>query len=145
MMMQEMFLHMPESILCVGIVKLVFKFFIGNRGRTDVLENRNIVKELQVGMNIAFNNETDGTLKIAEVKCISPNPNINSFIECCLMKQERAPHKPKWIRTFSKTEKMHTVKYIDILLYDFQLTRNGALKKKTREYLTLNNNTIKTT
>lgn len=98
-----------------------------------MLENCNVVKELQAGMKIAFNS-TDGLLQIAEVGTIPPNPNINSVINCILFKQERAPHKPKWLRSFSKTEKFNSVRYSDIILYDFELTKNGALKKKSRDY-----------
>jgi hypothetical protein len=52
--------------------------------------------------------------------------------------QERAAHKPKWARFFkisTKKDAVGAVKISDILLYGFELTAKGALKKKSREYL----------
>ena len=51
--------------------------------------------------------------------------------------QDQAKHKPKWLRPFKNSSKdsFGTIRYSDILLYDFQLTNSGCLKKKSREYL----------
>lgn len=65
------------------------------------------------------------------------NPSIESPIMVHWMEQ-KAQHKSKWLRFIhpsAKRDAMRTVTYRDILLYDFKLTRKGALKKKSREYL----------
>ena len=104
-----------------------------------MLENRNVTQELKNGMIVAF--EEDRGVCIAEVSCIPPNPCLDSMISINLFRQERAPHKPKWCRCFHRLGKICSIKYSDIVLYDFQLTKNGALKKKTRDYL-INNDKI---
>ena len=52
-----------------------------------------------------------------------------------LMVQERAPHKPKWLRSFKQTEKSDNFSFRDIVLYDFQLTKSGCFEKRSRDYL----------
>ena len=73
--------------------------------------------------------------QIGTVQAIPPNPDTTSNITIELMQQERAPHKPKWLRFFKMTSAIRTVSFKQIILYDFQLTKCGALKKKSREYL----------
>ena len=114
---------------------LSFQIYIGT-SRTTVTKNRDVVKELKVGMLVA----TIGTTiaRIGTIKAIPPNPCYESQLTIHWMEQERAPHKPKWLRFFSpstKKDSVSTVTFEDILLYDFQLTNKGALKKKSREYL----------
>ena len=44
--------------------------------------------------------------------------------------------KPKWLRFFRESKQpIGTISYNDIVLYDFELTAHGALKKKSRDYL----------
>ena len=52
-----------------------------------------------------------------------------------LMVQERAPHKPKWLRSFRKTEKITKFSFHKIVLYDFKLTKRGCFNKRSRDYL----------
>ena len=78
--------------------------------------------------------------QIGTVQAIPPNPDATSNITIELMQQERAPHKLKWLRFFKMTSAIRTVSFKQIILYDFQLpnfqlTKCGALKKKSREYL----------
>ena len=76
--------------------------------------------------------------RVGRIEAISPNPNCNSEVTILFMEQERAPHKPKWARYFklsSRKDAVGIIRFSDIILYDFQLTQRGALKKKAREYL----------
>ena len=73
--------------------------------------------------------------QIGTVQAIPPNPEATSNITIELMQQERAPHKPKWLRFFKMTSVIRTISFKQIILYDFELTKCGALKKKSREYL----------
>ena len=101
-----------------------------------MVQNRDVVKELCIGMLVATSGATFPN--IGTVKAIPPNPCMDSTIHVHWMEQERAPHKPKWIRYFkpsTKRDAVGTVTINEILLYDFQLTKNGALKKKCRDYL----------
>ena len=68
---------------------------------------------------------------------IPPNVSFNSFITVQWMVQERAAHKAKWQRGFKVPAKKvrEEMKLNRILLYGFQLTSNGCLKKKSRDYL----------
>ena len=46
---------------------------------------------------------------------------------------ERASHKPKWLRFFIPGKTITSIRFSDILLYDFKLTPRGALRKKSRK------------
>ena len=102
--------------------------------RTTVVQNRDVVKELQKGMLVATDMGEDFP-QIGTVQAIPPNPDATSEIAIELMQQERAPHKPKWLRFFKPSSVIRTVAFRQIILYDFELTKCGALKKKSREYL----------
>ena len=104
--------------------------------RTTVVQNRDVVKELQKGMVVATDMGEDFPL-IGTVQAIPPNPDATSEIAIELMQQERPPHKPKWLRFFKPSSVIRTVAFINkqIILYDFELTKCGTLKKKSREYL----------
>lgn len=104
------------------------------RGTTSVVENRDILKELKVGMLVAYNGKSS-IPSVAEVTQIPPNPSLESSINAVTFEQERAPHKPKWQRYFNKTDKTCDILLKDIVLYDFKLTKNGAFQKTTRTYL----------
>ena len=129
------FRDLSYKLLMIIILCSFTQIYIGNRGTTDVVENCNVVKDLKIGMMLAFRSMTNQVPDIGKVCCIASNPNINSQIEVKLFKQERAPHKPKWLRYFFPTDKKCTLLFSDVLLYDFELTRKGSLKKKTREFL----------
>ena len=104
------------------------QIYIGN-SRKSVVKNRDVTKELAIGMLVA----TPGFDKIP---CIGRVSSISSnVVTINLLSQERAPHKPKWSRAFKDSQKSTAISYSDILLYDFELTNRGCLKKKTREYL----------
>ena len=101
-----------------------------------MLQNQDISKQLKVDMLIAT---TGGDLpKIGKVQAIPSDPKLHSIISVHWMVQERAPHKPKWQRYFrpkSGATALGNVAIQDIILYGFDLTKNGALKKQSREYL----------
>ena len=104
--------------------------------RATVLQNRDVVKELQVGMLVAVSGQVFP--KIGKVVHIPPNPGQDADITTHWLVQERAAHKPKWARFFkisTKKDAVGAIKISDILLYGFELTAKGALKKKSREYL----------
>ena len=102
---------------------------------TAVLSNRNILNELHVGMLVALTTQHEGLPSIGEVTGVPDNPCTNSNIQLHYYIQERAPHKPKWLRFFRKSERWTgTACYHDVLLYDFTLTKMGALRKSTRKH-----------
>ena len=76
--------------------------------------------------------------KVGTVQIIPPNPSLETQIEVHWMIQERATHKPKWLRNFKPATSKYAIgsAYIkDIILFGFDLTNKGCLKKKSREYL----------
>jgi predicted RNA-binding protein with PUA-like domain len=99
-----------------------------------VLKNRDILKELKSGMLLAYKCDNSEIPNIAQVVNIPPNPTMDSAVGVVLYKQEKAPHKPRWLRFFTVSDKTATVSMCEILLYDFQLTNKGALRKKTRDF-----------
>jgi hypothetical protein len=98
------------------------------------LENRDILKELKVGMLVALQSKAE-IPKIGEVSHIPPNPTPKSKIAIILYEQERSTHKPKWLRNFKATSRNCDVNLSDIILYDFKLTNKGAIRKSTREFI----------
>lgn len=89
-------------------------------------------------MLVALNQSTQqlNIPEIAEVTSVPVKPSMLSLIHIHYFKQERASHKPRWCRYFHKTVHSYgTATYKDILLYDFTLTKMGALRKSTRECL----------
>lgn len=97
------------------------------------MQNRDVTKELQVGMLVATQGAT--FVRVDIVQAILPDPCTDSDLTVHWMEQERALHKPKWLRYFkpvpiTKKDAVGTVTFADILLYDFKLTNNSALRKK---------------
>ena len=68
--------------------------------------------------------------QVGTVLEIPPNATMDTSIGVQWMKQEKAAHKPKWSRFFQPSTSVGTITFHHILLYDFQLTNKGALKKK---------------
>ena len=124
------------GIFLHDIVQL--QLYIGP-SRSTVVQNRDVVKELDTGMLVATAGP-DNFPRVGRVECIPPNPVQDTEITIQWMTQERAPRKPKWQRyfKFSPQRVMGSIKIQDITLYGFELTRNGCLRKKTREYLQRN-------
>lgn len=78
----------------------------------------------------------EGTLpKLGRVVSLPSERSLHSLVEVQWLVQEKAPHKPRWMRYFKETDKIGSLPLSDVVLYDFELTKNGALKKKSREYL----------
>ena len=105
--------HVNGTYTSIGFINDVA---IGT-SRTTVTKNRDVVKELKVGMLVA----TIGTTiaRIGTIKAIPPNPCYESQLTIHWMEQERAPHKPKWLRFFSpstKKDSVSTITFKDILL-----------------------------
>lgn len=74
---------------------------------------------------------------IGEVTAIEPNPTLESkFSYITYQQDKKSVHKPKWLRYFSKTTSTNDAKLRDIILYDFHLTKMGAIRKATREFFT---------
>ena len=103
--------------------------------RKTVIQNRDIIKELKVGMLIAIA-ESD-IARVGKVLAIPSNISLDSNITIQWMVQERAPHKPKGQRIFKFGAKdvFGETELKNVLLFDFELTNNGCLKKKSRDYL----------
>ncbi len=100
-----------------------------------MLKNRSILKELQVGMLVAVPGK--GVIPtIGEAVAIPPNPTMDSHFTLTLWTMEKkAVHKPRWLRTYSKSSQQTALLITDVLLYDFTLTNKGMLRKTTRDYL----------
>ena len=82
-----------------------FQIYIGNRrGKTAVLKNRDILKDLRLGMLVALESKEEIPY-IGEVTLIPPNPALESEVKLLLYQQEKASHKPKWLRNFYRTKK----------------------------------------
>ena len=80
----------------------------------------------------------DGFPRVGTVVAVSPNPCQTSEVQIHWMIQEKATHKPKWLRYFKPSQRKDAygrIKIEDIVLYGFDLTEKGALKKKSRDYL----------
>ena len=115
------------------------QIYIGT-SRSTVVQNQDIVKQLRIGMLIAIKS-IECFPKIGKVVALPPNLSLTSDISVHWMIQEQAPHKPKWVRFFKPSKKRNaegTTPINDVVLYGFELTANGALRKKTREYLRAN-------
>lgn len=124
--MWETFLH--NSTFVVVIIQI----YIGT-SRNSVHLNQDITKELRPGMLVAVQ---EGSFpKIGRVVSILANPSLESSVIVKWLSQERAPHKPKWLRYFKETNEEGAITVSTIVIYDFDLTRMGAMKKKSREYL----------
>ena len=102
--------------------------------RKTVIQNRDIIKELKIGMLIAIA-ESD-IARVGKVLASPSNISLDSNnITIQWMVQERAPHKPKWQRIFKFGAKdvFGETELKDVLLFDFELTNRGCLKKKSRD------------
>ena len=99
-----------------------------------VLQNMDILRELRRGMLVAVQGKSEVPV-IGEVLSIPPNPDLHSKILIVLYDQERAVHKSKWLRNFTKSVKEREISIEDIVLYDFSLTSRGTIRKSTREYI----------
>ena len=118
---------------------LLCQIYIGNlRGKTAIRHNTDIEKELKAGSIVAVNHpQWIGEVpQIAVVESVLTQSSTLT-ITISWMDQERAPHKPRWLRTWHKSSKFPqtTIDVSNVLLYDIILTNKGALKKVTREYL----------
>ena len=75
-------------------------------------------------------------LFIAKVTSVPDQPTLQSSVEVQWYCQERAPHKPRWLRYFHPSKKPSgQLQISNIILYDFKLTNKRGLQKKTRDYL----------
>jgi len=83
-----------------------------------VVHNRDVMKELQVGMLVAVQGST--FVQVGTVQAIPAHPNSDSKVTVHWMEQERAPHKPKWLRYFKpspitkKKDAIGTVSFANI-------------------------------
>ena len=100
--------------------------------RKTVVQNRDIIKELKVGMLIAI--ADSDIARVGKVLAIPSNISLDSNITIQWMVQERAPHKPKWQRIFKFGAKdvFGETELKNVL---FELPNKGCLKKKSRDYL----------
>ena len=73
--------------------------------------------------------------RVGRVTTVPSDPTLQFFIQVEWYKQERATHKPQWLRCFSPSAVLGELQIDEIVLYDFELTKKGAFKKKTRDYL----------
>ena len=105
----------------------LLQIYIGPSRKT-VVQNRDLRKELQPGMLVA----TAGLEELPLIGTVLSIDPAKSSIKVQWMVQE---NKPKWARAFKKHSSSGIITFNEILLYDFQLTQNGCIKKKSRDYL----------
>lgn len=75
---------------------------------------------------------------VGTVQAIPSNATLETKITVHWMTQEKASHKPKWLRNFKPSHSKNAIGQIlikDIVLFGFELTKKGCLKKKSRDYL----------
>ncbi len=72
---------------------------------------------------------------MGKVLALPSQLSMDSEVTVHWMEQENAVHKPRWLRYFKKKNAVSSIVLKEVVLYDFELTKNGALKKKSREYL----------
>ena len=124
-----------------NIYFFIQQLYVGpRRGKTSVLHNRDVVKELVAGSIVALNHHRRrGTVpQLAKVTGIPPNPTDQSQFQILWLEPESASHKGRWLRFYYESKKKtgnSTASYSEVILYDIELTKKGALKKQTREYL----------
>lgn len=103
-----------------------------------VHRNRDVLKDLEVGMLVAAEAQQGHFPRIGRVLSIPPEPTMDTPLSIDWMVQENAAHKPKWLRFWRESPKkdaQSSILFSEIVLYDFQLTKCGALNKKSRDYL----------
>ena len=111
---------------------VLLQIYIGS-SRATVHQNQDVLKELEVGMMVAM--KVDNFPKLGRVTGVPTNATLQSTIDVIWYRQQKASHKPRWLRFFKPSEVSGKLKIGEIVLYDFTLTNKGALKKKSREYL----------
>ena len=77
----------------------------------------------------------DSFPRVGKVTSIPATPSLQASIGVQWYHQQRASHKPRWLRFFMPTPDVGNIKIEEIILYNFDLTKKGALKKKSRDYL----------
>lgn len=124
-----LYLNLTSKIICY-----VFQIFIGSSRQT-VIQNQDVEKDVRIGMMVAVETEGCSFPDVGRITAIKPAPGVDTPVEVQWFYQERATHKPRWLRFFLPGMTKTWIRYSDILLYDFELTKKGSLKKKSREYL----------
>ena len=107
------------------------QIYIGSlRGKTAIVHNREIGKELKSGSIVAVNHPSwVGTIpQIAQVVSVPSEPSLDTQVEIQWFEEERAPHKPRRRRCYTQSTK-YANSYVtlrNILLYDIELNRTGV-------------------
>ena len=93
---------------------ILLQIYIGP-SRATVLQNRDVVKELQVGMLVAVSGQVFP--KIGKVVHIPPNPGQDADITTHWLVQERAAHKPKWARFLKFQQKRMQWELLKLVIF----------------------------
>ena len=134
--MSALFLVYVNLTECNHLKIVSMQIYIGSlRGKTAIVHNREIGKELKSGSIVAVNHPSwVGTIpQIAQVVSVPYEPSLDTQVEIQWFDEERAPHKPRRRRRYMQSTKYGN-SYItlrNILLYDIELNRTGTLKKVT--------------
>ena len=72
--------------------------------------------------------------RIGKVTAIPAGATLQTSIDVLWYELEKAATKPRWRRYFRPSNSQGKLSIDQIVLYDFSLTKNGALKK-SRDYL----------
>lgn len=105
-----------------------------------MIHNRDVVKELEEGSIIAVNHpDKSGIMpQLATVIKLPTEKNLEGVVKIHWLEVKPGQKTARWFRFFEpshKKDSMSFIQYKNILLYDIVLTKNGALRKESREYL----------
>ena len=76
--------------------------------------------------------------QLATVIQLPKETNLEGEVKIQWLEMKPGQKAARWFRFFQPSQKKNNISYIqykNILLYDIGLTKNGALRKESREYL----------
>ena len=105
-----------------------------------MVHNRDVVKELEEGSIVAINHpDKHGIMpQLATVIKLPKEKNLEGEVKIHWLEMKAGQKTARWFHFFQPSYKKNNtavIQYKNILLYDIELTKKGALKKESREYL----------
>ena len=105
-----------------------------------MIHNRDIVKELEEGSIVAVNHpDKPGIIpQLATVIKLPKEKNLEGEVKIHWLDMKPGQKVARWFRFYQPSKKRDCtsfIQYKNILLYDIALTKNGALRKESRDYL----------
>lgn len=105
-----------------------------------MVHNRDVVKELEEGSIVAIDHpDKPGIMpQLATVLKLPREKSLEAEVKIHWLEVKPGQKTARWFRYFQPSHKKDSISFIqykNILLYDIVLTKKGALKKESREYL----------